>query len=39
MDIGLLLGLLNEKNNQMIGLQNKNNNEVIQGDASMLMNM
>lgn len=40
MEIGLLLGLLNEKNNQMIGLQNKSKEEeVIKGDASMLMKM
>lgn len=41
MRIGLLLGLLNEKNNQIIDFQNKEDKqeEIIQGDANMLMNM
>lgn len=44
MTIGLLLGIANEKNNQFIEMQNKNkkdndSDEVIVGDAKMLMNM
>ena len=40
MRVGLLLGILNEKNNQLVGLNKKEKEEeVIQGDASMLMKM
>lgn len=42
--IGLTIGLLNEKNNQMIDLRIKNQKQddeekVIQGNAEMLMKM
>lgn len=40
MKIGLLLGLLNEKMNQMSDLnKNKEEDEIIQGDGKMLMSM
>lgn len=40
--IGLIVGMLNEKANQMADLNKKQKteeNEVVQGDANMLMNM
>lgn len=38
MKIGLIIGLLNEKNNQMIDMnKNSKKEEVIQGTAEMLM--
>ena len=40
MKIGLLLGLLNEKMNQMSDLnKDKEEDEIIQGDGKMLMSM
>lgn len=42
MRIGLLLGMLNEKNNQVLRSMKKDNNseeETIIGDGKMLMNM
>lgn len=39
-EIGLILGLLNEKNNQLIDLnKKKNDEEIVQGNAEMLMKM
>lgn len=42
MKVGLVLGLINEKMNQMADLnksENKSEEEVVHGDANMLMKM
>lgn len=38
-EIGLVLGFINERNNQLIEENKKTEETVVQGDANMLMNM
>lgn len=38
-DIGVLLGIIAEKNNQYEEIKHDEKNEVVQGTADMLMNM